>query len=134
MRERGTVPRHALVAEIGRKTGQIAFGEEFRRRSERDDAPALDECRMRRGALCIAGIVGHEDHREPSLVAKIADELQHVVAQRRSERGERLVEQENGPLAHQRARDRDTLALAARQLARKPPLEAGEPDSAKRSG
>ena len=75
--------------------------------------------------------------RRPSRAApqaKIADELQHVVAQRRSERGERLVEQENGPLPHQRARDRDTLALAARQLARKPPLEAGEPDSAKRSG
>jgi hypothetical protein len=47
-----------------------------------------------------------------------------VVAQGRVERGERLVEQQNPRPDGERARQRDALALAARQ-ARDPPL--GEP-------
>ena len=49
---------------------------------------------------------------------QFADLEPHLHAQRRVEVGERLVEQERLGLAHDRAADRDALALAAGELAR----------------
>ena len=49
---------------------------------------------------------------------QVADLEPHLHAQRGVEIGERLVEQERLGLAHDRAADRDALALAARELAR----------------
>ena len=51
---------------------------------------------------------------------QVADLLAHLPAQPRVEIGQRLVEQQHRGLEHQRARDRDALLLAARQLRRQP--------------
>ena len=49
---------------------------------------------------------------------EVADELLHAQPGERVERGERLVEQEQLRIAHQRARQRDPLRLTARQRGR----------------
>ena len=48
----------------------------------------------------------------------VADEDAHLLAQLGVEIGERLVEQQDARLDHERARQRDTLLLAAGELAR----------------
>ena len=56
------------------------------------------------------------------------DLLADARAQRRVERGERLVEQHDLGLDRERAGERDALLLAARELVGIASAEAGEPD------
>ena len=62
--------------------------------------------------------VGDEEHRRLRLPPQLDQQLLHVQARRRIERAERLVHQDDPRRQDQRARDRDALAHAARQLAR----------------
>ena len=73
-------------------------------------------------------VVGHEDERDPDL---LLDPLQldlHLLAQLQVEGAERLVEQQDGRPVDQRPRQRDALRLAAGDLGRLAPLEAGQLD------
>ena len=70
----------------------------------------------------------HHHHRQVALAPQRIDEVQHLAAQRRAEGGEGLVEQQQRPVAHQAAGERDALALAAGELRRQPRLQARQPD------
>ena len=62
-------------------------------------------------------VVGDEDERDPDLML---DRLQldlHLLAELQVERAERLVEEQHRGPVDERARECDTLALAAGQLA-----------------
>ena len=69
-------------------------------------------------------VVGDVDHRRLQRAVQLGDLQPRVDAQRGVEVGQRLVEQEQFRLAHQRPADGDALALAAGQLGR-PPLQIG---------
>ena len=73
-------------------------------------------------------IVRHEDGGDAEIALHAADGLAQLDADLGVERAERLVEQEHRRAIGESARDRDALALAARELLRAPPAEAREPD------
>src|SRR5207245_635391 len=59
---------------------------------------------------------GHEQPRDVALVAHLGQQRQHFAAAPGVEVAGRLVSQQQARLVHERARDRDALALAHRQL------------------
>ena len=63
-------------------------------------------------------VVGDVDHGVAELLMQLLDLDPQFGAQLGVEIGERLVEQEDVDVAHQRAADRDALALAAREFGR----------------
>ena len=72
-------------------------------------------------------VVRHE-HEGDADVALDALQLElHLAAQLEVERRERLVEQQRARVVHERARERDALALAAGELARLALGEVAEP-------
>jgi hypothetical protein len=60
---------------------------------------------------------------------RLQEEL-HLLAELQVERPERFVEEQHGRLVHERARERDPLALAARELLRLPSAQPGQPNTA----
>ena len=70
----------------------------------------------------------------PPLGMHAGDQVEHVVAQRRAERSERLVEQQHRPVAHQHAGQRHALAFAAGQFARQALFLAGKAGAGERLG
>ena len=77
-------------------------------------------------------IVGHEDERDPELGLERLELDLEVLAQLRVERAQRLVEQQHARPQHERARERDTLLLAARELVGLAPRELGQVDQLER--
>ena len=69
-------------------------------------------------------VVRHVDHGRAHPLVQLLDLGAHLDAQLCIEVGQRLVEEENLGVAHDRPAHRDALALAARELARAP-LEVG---------
>ncbi len=63
-------------------------------------------------------VVRDEEVREPELALQVAHQVQHLRLHRHVERGRRLVADQERGLGRQRARDRDALPLAARELVR----------------
>ena len=63
------------------------------------------------------------DERRAELVLDALQLELHLLAQLHVERAERLVEQQRGGPVDERARERDPLLLAARELPRPPALE-----------
>ena len=63
-------------------------------------------------------VVRHIDQRLPELALDALQLDAGLLAQPRVERRDRIVHQIGGGIAHQRARDRDALPLAARKLGR----------------
>ena len=61
-------------------------------------------------------VMGHHDEGDADLALELRQLKAHGLAQFGIERRQRLVEQEHLRLLHQRARERNALALAARQL------------------
>ena len=62
-------------------------------------------------------VVGRDEQR-PALIEQTAQQLAELGASLRVERRGRFVHQQDRRIDGQRARDRDPLSLAARQLAR----------------
>ena len=58
------------------------------------------------------------DERDPDLVLDALQLELHLLAELQVERAERLVEQEDARVVDERARERDALLLAARELLR----------------
>ena len=121
-------------AGIGGNGSRPAGSEKLLGRAVGDDPSGLDEDQPRRNAQRILRRMGHQHRRHPRFGMKFMHQVCHVAPKRRAERGERLVEQQYWPVAHQRARQRDALALATGQLARQPLLLAGEAGAVKRRG
>ena len=61
-------------------------------------------------------VVRHDDERDAELLLQVHELELRVLAQLLVERAERLIEQQQLRSLHERARERDALALAARQL------------------
>jgi hypothetical protein len=77
-----------------------------------------------------AEVVGDEEEREAEIGAQLGEQLEHGRLNGDVERGGDLVADEENGIGRERARDRDSLALAARQLAGVALAEAGgEPDT-----
>ena len=64
-------------------------------------------------------VVRHHDRCDAAPLLQDADFARHLLAQRRIEIGQRLVEQQHAGVDRQRACECDTLLLAAGQLTRK---------------
>ena len=77
-------------------------------------------------------VVRDEDERDPELGLERLELDLEVLAQLRVQRAERLVEQQHARPQHQRARERDALLLAARQLVGLAPRELGHVDQLER--
>ena len=71
-------------------------------------------------------VMGDEDDGETEFAPQRAHQFLQTDARQRIDRAERLVHQQHGRAASQRARDRHALLHAAGQLPRIVPLEAGE--------
>jgi hypothetical protein len=65
-----------------------------------------------------AEVVRDEQVGEPELGLKVGHQIQHLRLHRHVERGHRLVGDDQRGVQHQRARDRDALALPAREHVR----------------
>ncbi len=74
----------------------------------------------------------HVDRGDPELGEKRFQLLARLLAELRVEVAERLVEQDDLGLCHQRPRQRDALLLASRKLGRRAPLDPFELDEAQR--
>ena len=73
-------------------------------------------------------LVVRDVHRRDAKLTLEPLELEaHLLAQLQIEAGERLVEQEEPRLGHERARQREALLLPARQTRRRPPRNVTQP-------
>ena len=72
--------------------------------------------------------MGHVDERDPDLLLDPLELDLHLLAQLEVEGAQRLVEEQHGGPVDERPREGDALGLAARDLRRLAPLEAGQLD------
>ena len=77
----------------------------------------------------LALVVGDEDEGRAELLMQPLHFVLHAAAQVLVERGERFVEQEDGRLEDERARERHALLLAAREFRRQLAFLAAEADA-----
>ncbi|ABA48402.1 hypothetical protein BURPS1710b_2632 [Burkholderia pseudomallei 1710b] len=94
------------------------FGEDALDVARLDDRPALHHRHPVRHRADHLQIVADEHVAQVVFSLQIRQQLQHLLLDRHVERARRLVEHEHARLQHERARDRDPLALAARELVR----------------
>ena len=141
-RARTSVPSSSLIASgaLDRPRQQVRRAEEagderrrralvqLLRRAELLDAAAVhdrDRVRHRHRLLLVVRDV---DERDPDLVLDPLQLELELLAELQVERAERLVEQENPRLVHERARERDALLLPAGELLRLALCEPREAD------
>src|SRR6185436_18218616 len=132
--------RTAAGALANRARKQIAHADEVRdegrprpvvdvaRRRQLDDPAAIhdrDQIGHREGFFLI---VRHVDERDAHLAVHALQLELHLLAELEVERAERLVEEKDGRVVDERARQRDPLLLAAGQLVGPSPIEAPEPN------
>ena len=68
-------------------------------------------------------VVRHVDERDADVLLDLLELDLHLLAQLQVERAERLVEQQHARAVHDRAGERDALALAAGELVRPAPAD-----------
>ncbi len=102
------------------------------RRADLDDAALVEHRHPVGHGERLALVVRDEDEGEAERALQILQLALHLLAQLEVERAERLVEQQHLGPHHQRAGERDALALAAGELRRAAPLHAGELDHGER--
>ncbi len=103
--------KEATNASAGRATSSAGVPD-WRSSPVDDHADPLGE----RGR--VLEVVRDEQHRDAELVQQLVQLGADAGLRVRVERGERLVEEQHGRVARERARERDALALAAGQAAR----------------
>ena len=89
---------------------------DVRRRADLLDAPVAEHGHSVAHGERLLLVVGHVDERDADLALDRAQLLLHLLAQLQVERAQRLVEEQHAGTVHERARERDALALAAREL------------------
>ena len=87
------------------------------RRADLRDAAGLDDADLRRHRHGLDLIMGDVEKGRAELDLDALELEPQFGAQLRVERGQRLVHEEDGGPAHQRAADRHALHLAAREIA-----------------
>ena len=118
VRQRARVPREQVAAGQARDEGVGRRVHELRGRSELED-PALREhadAVGEDGGVLV--VVGDEERGQVEVAQQLGELESHGRARDRVERGERLVQQQHGRVARERARQADALPLAARELTR----------------
>ena len=110
-RSRFAPVNEATNASVGRSTSSLGVAN-WRSLSVDDHADLVGE---RGGVL---EVVRDEDGRQRELAQELLELGAHGSLRVRVERGERLVEQDHARAARERARERDALALAARERGR----------------
>ena len=107
---------HRRTSDEARNENVCGFLIKLHRRIDLLDLAAVhdDDAPAERHRLDL--IVRHVDHRRAELAMQLCDLDARAEPQFRIEIRQRFVEQENGGLAHQRATERDALALAAGKL------------------
>ena len=88
------------------------------RRADLLDAPLVHHRDLVRQRERLALVVRHVDGGDPQLALQPLQLEAHLLAQLGVEVGQRLVEQQQRRLHHQRARERQALLLAAGELGR----------------
>src|SRR5262249_3258668 len=109
-------------ADKGRNEAVCRVIVDLRRGSYLTYPPMIDDGNAITHAHCLDLIVGHIDGGDADPLLECLDLQASRCAQFGVEVRERFVEQKRGRLAHERARERDTLAFTAGELAR-PPIE-----------
>ena len=74
-------------------------------------------------------VVSDDDRRQAQIFEELAKLGADAGSRVRVQRGERLVQEEHGGVAGQRAGQRDALALASRELADASPCEVGDSEA-----
>ena len=92
--------------------------EETSGRADCRDSPILQENDVVGDPPGVFRLMRDEKHGHAPLGLHAHEQIEHILAQRRAERGEGLVEQQHRAVADEHAGERDALALAARQFAR----------------
>ena len=106
------------VADEIRDPARIRLLVDFRRGRDLDEASAVHHADAVGDRHRLLLVVGDDDEREPEPFLEMHQLELRLLAQLLVERRQRLVEQQHARALDQRARERDALALAARQLVR----------------
>jgi hypothetical protein len=120
--------QHVVVADeagdegVGRRLVQLLGARDLL------DAAVVEERDAIRERARLRLVVRDEHHGHAELAMQAADLELHLLAQLLVERRERLVHQHHARLEHERARERDPLLLAARELLGLAPGELAQPD------
>ena len=117
-----------LAEELGDEPARGALVDFLRRRDLQQFA-MIEDRDPRRQRQRFALVVGDEDERRSEVLMQALHLVLHPPAQMLVQRRERLVEQKNRRLEDERARQRDPLLLAARQLRRQLSFLAAEADA-----
>ena len=121
-------PGEARDERIGRG------GDELRRRPALEDPAVDDHADLVGERGGILEVVGDEDGRQRELAEQLVELDPHRRLRVGVERRQRLVEQEDARLERERPRERDPLALAARQLADAGRRQMGDPEPLEQLG
>ena len=113
---------HRRRADEGRDEAVCRVVVDLRRRAHLTYPSMIDDGNAVAHAHRLDLIVGHIDGGDADPLLELLDLQARRGAQFGVEVRERFVEQQRGRLAHERARERDTLAFAAGELTR-PPIE-----------
>ena len=119
-------PKNSATKAVARLVIDLARRADLLQHAAREHADAV----RHRQRLFL--VVRHEDGGDRQLLLQSAQLDPHRVAQLGVEVRERLVEQQQRRLRHDRAGQRDALLLAARELARQAPLQTLKPDQLQR--
>ena len=112
------ISRSGTASSSIRVYGCCGIREEVARGRELDDAAEVHDADAVGDVVDDGEIVRDEEVREPEPPLQVAHQVQHLRLHRHVERRRRLVADEERRVRRQRARDRDALPLAARELVR----------------
>jgi hypothetical protein len=136
--ERRVVAHHCrehvgLADEIGDERGR-RLAIDFARRADLLDQPLVHDHHAVGDRQRFLLVVGDQDGGHPEALLQQADFAAQAHAHLRVERGQRLVEQQQARRSRERARQRNALLLAARQLPWIFRAAVGEPDQRQQFG
>ena len=104
----------------------VPVGEQALRRAVVDDATVLHDVAVARDGQRGARVLLDEQHRQPQLVTQARDQGHEALDDQRCQAERELVDQQHARSAQQRGRQRQHLALAAREISRQLSAAAGE--------
>ena len=126
---RARLEQHRLAHEAGDEDAARPLVELARRAAPARPLPRVHDDDLVADRHRLVLVVRDVGDGQAEALLQAADLLAHRAAQARVEVRERLVEQQHRRLEDQRARERDALLLAARELARQPLVQADQADA-----
>ncbi len=123
------MPGQERRSRKARNEGIARRRDEVRRRSELQDPTLADDADPVRERGGVLEVVGDEHGGQPERLEQLAQFGADARPRVRVERGERLVQQEDLRIACERSRERNALALSARELRDACVREMGDPEA-----